>query len=56
MKGFKSKQGFEQWAYDRFEEFGIPHPDTYTEEELIHYNPGVPVDFIRQHVKNRSKR
>ena len=56
MKGFKDKNDFEQWAYTRFEEFNIPHPDTYTEEELIHYNPSVPVNFIKQHVKNRVRR
>ena len=56
MKGFKDKNDFEKWAYTKFEEFNIPHPDTYTEEELIHYNPSVPVNFIKQHVKNRVRR
>ena len=55
MKGFRDRQEFEQWAYDQFRRYGIRQPDTYSEQELIDLNPAVPVDFIKQHVKNRDK-
>ena len=55
MKGFKNKADFEQWAYNQFARYGIRHPDTYSEQELIDLNPAVPTDFIKQHVKNRNK-
>ena len=55
MKGFKNRKEFEEWAYDQFRLYGIRRPDTYSEQELIDLNPAVPVDFIKQHVKNRNK-
>lgn len=55
MTKFKNRADFEEWAYDQFSKYGIRQPDTYSEEELIELNPAVPVDFIKQHVKNRDK-
>jgi hypothetical protein len=55
MSKFKNRQEFEEWAYDQFRRYGIRQPDTYSEDELIDLNPSVPVDFIRDHVKNRDK-
>ncbi len=54
MSKFRSREEFEEWAYDQFRRYGIRQPDTYTEQELIDLNPSVPVDFIIQHVKNRD--
>lgn len=54
MKGFKNRKEFEQWAFDQFDKHNIPQPSTYTEQELIDLNPGVPVSFIKQHVKQRD--
>ena len=55
MKGFKNRKDFEDWAFDQFNRYGIKHPDTYPEQELIDLNPAVPVEFIKQHVKKRDK-
>lgn len=32
-----------------------PHPDTYTAEELKHFCPEIPPDFIDDHVAKRNK-
>jgi hypothetical protein len=55
LKGFKNRADFEVWAFDQFDRYGIRQPDTYTEQELIDFNPAVPVKFIKQHIKNRDK-
>lgn len=55
MKGFKNKTDFEDWAFDQFNKYGIRQPNTYSEQELIDLNPAVPINFIKQHVKNRDK-
>lgn len=56
MRGFRNKTDFEAWAYEQFTKYGIRQPDTYTEQELIDLNPGVPVNFIKQHVKERDSK
>ena len=53
-KGFKNRAEFEEWAFAQFKKYGIKHPYTYNEEELIDLNPAVPVDFIKNHVKKRN--
>lgn len=55
MRGFKSRRDFESWAYKQFEKHNVPAPETYSEQELVDLNPGVPVSFIQHHVKNRDK-
>jgi hypothetical protein len=52
---FKNKKEMTDWAYEQFDKFGVRKPESYTEQELINLNPSVPVDFIKQHVKNRNK-
>lgn len=52
---FKNKQDLTDWAMDQFNKYGIRQPDTYTEQELIDLNPTVPVDFIKQHVRDRNE-
>lgn len=52
---FKSKEDLTDWAMDQFNKYGIRQPDTYTEQELIDLNPTVPVDFIKQHVRDRDE-
>lgn len=54
MSKFKNRAEFEAWAYEQFDKYGIRQPNTYSQEELIELNPGVPVDFIRNHVKKRD--
>lgn len=54
MSKFRDRAEFEAWAYEQFNKYGIRQPDTYSQEELIELNPGVPVDFIRNHVKKRD--
>lgn len=54
MSKFKNRQQFEEWAFDQFKRYGIRQPDTYTEQELIEFNPSVPVDFIKEHIKARD--
>jgi hypothetical protein len=34
--------------------YGIPMPETYSADELEYLNPGIPRDFIDNHVKNRD--
>lgn len=34
--------------------YGIRMPETYSEQELIDYNPEIPVDFIKNHIKERD--
>jgi len=54
MSKFKNRQEFEEWAYDQFHRYGIRQPDTYSEDELMDLNPSVPVDFIKDHIRNRD--
>jgi len=49
---FKNKEDLTEWAYDQFNKFGVKLPETYSEQELIDLNPGVPVYFIKSHIKN----
>ena len=49
-----TKEDVTKWALDQMNKYGIRHPDTYTEQELIDFNPKVPVNFIKQHVKERD--
>jgi|TARA_B110000971_G_C19920456_1_gene458922 hypothetical protein len=55
MSKFKNKAEFEVWAQEQFTKYGIRQPHTYSEQELIDLNPGVPVDFIKKHVIKRDK-
>lgn len=50
-----NKKDFEDWAFAQLRKHNVRLPDTYTEQELIDLNPSVPVNFIKQHVKNRDK-
>lgn len=52
---FKDKKDLTDWAYEQFDKFSVRKPETYTEQELVNLNPNVPVEFIKQHVKNRNK-
>jgi hypothetical protein len=52
---FTSKKDLTDWAMDQFNKYGIRQPGTYTEQELIDLNPTVPVDFIKQHVRDRDE-
>jgi hypothetical protein len=52
---FASKKDLTDWAMDQFNKYGIRQPGTYTEQELIDLNPTVPVDFIKQHVRDRDE-
>lgn len=51
---FKNKEELTDWAYAQFDSFNVRKPETYSEQELIDLNPGVPVSFIKQHVRNRD--
>jgi hypothetical protein len=51
---FKNRKEYADWAYTQFDKYNVRKPETYTEQELIDLNPGVPVSFIRQHVKDRD--
>ncbi len=42
--------------YEKFKEHGVRLPETYTEQELIDLNPGVPVWFTKQHMKLKDKK
>lgn len=50
-----NKKDFEDWAFAQLRKHSVRHPDTYTEQELTDLNPSVPVEFIKQHVKDRGK-
>jgi len=50
----KNKEELTEWALDQFTKYGVKQPDTYTAEELKYLNPGVPTDFIDQHVAKRK--
>jgi hypothetical protein len=54
MSKFRNRAEFEEWAFDQFRRYGIRQPDTYSKQELVDLNPGVPTDFIRQHVQKRD--
>ena len=41
--------------YEQFKKHGVRLPETYTEQELIDLNPGVPVWFTKQHMKLKNK-
>ena len=49
-----TKEDATAWALYQMNKYGIRYPDTYTEQELIDFNPTVPVNFIKQHVKERD--
>ena len=51
---FKNKKDLTVWAYEQFDKYNVRKPEAYSEQELIDLNPGVPVNFIKQHVKNRD--
>lgn len=55
MKNFKNKKELTEWALDQLTKYGIKQPDTYTADELKYLNPGVPADFIDQHITKRNK-
>ena len=50
----KNKKEFEEWAYSQMDKYGVPRPETYTEDELVYLNPAVPASFIKEHVKKRD--
>ena len=52
---FKSKKDMSDWSSEQFDKFNVRRPETYTEQELIYLNPAVPVDFTKQHVRDRDE-
>jgi hypothetical protein len=53
---FETKDDLTDWALDKFDKHGIKRPEEYSENELIYLNPEIPVDFIKEHVKNRKRK
>ena len=51
-----NKEELTEWALNQFTKYGIKQPDTYTADELKYLNPGVPADFIDQHITKRNKK
>lgn len=54
-----SKRGnspMEKLFWDKVGDGTLPHPDTYTLEELNYLNPTVPRWFNEQHVAKRHER
>ena len=51
---FNSKKDLTDWARAQFDKYNVRKPEKHTEQELIDSNPGVPVSWIRQHVKDRD--
>lgn len=43
---FKSREEQTKWALDLLDKYGVKQPDTYTADELKHYNPNIPESFI----------
>lgn len=52
----RGRSAFEKVMWDSVAKGLIPHPDTYTVEELCAYNPAVPRWFNEQHVAKRDAR
>ena len=50
------QSAFEKLFWDSVEDGKLPHPDTYTVEELNMYNPAVPRWFNEQHVAKRKNK
>jgi len=50
------QSAFEKLFWDSVEAGKLPHPDTYTVEELCAYNPAVPRWFNEQHVAKRKNK
>ena len=55
-RGAKSREERTEWALDQLTKYGVRQPDTYTADELKYLNPGVPADFIDQHIAKRNKK
>lgn len=55
MKNFKNKKELTNWAYEQFDKYNIPKPETYSADELKYLNPGIPEQFIDEHVAKRGK-
>ena len=51
-----NKEELTEWALDQLTKYGVRQPDTYTADELKYLNPGVPADFIDQHIAKRNKK
>ena len=49
------RSAFEKLFWDSVEAGKVPHPDTYTVEELNYLNPEIPRWFNEQHVAKRKK-
>jgi len=47
---FKSRQEQTKWALDLLDKYGVKQPDTYTADELKHYNLEIPESFIDDYV------
>ena len=52
----KHKDEIADIFYEQFKKHGVKLPETYTEQELIDLNPGVPVWFTKQHMKLKDKK
>lgn len=48
------RSAFEKLFWDAVEDGKVPHPDTYTVDELCYYNPEIPRWFNEQHVAKRN--
>lgn len=50
-----TRKQFEDLFWNKVGEGVLPHPDTYTLEELNYLNPEVPPAFNAAHVARRDK-
>lgn len=53
---FKNRKAYTEWALDLLDKYGVKDPDTYTTDEIKHYNPNISEWFVDQHVANRDKK
>lgn len=51
---FKSREEQTKWALDLLDKYGVKQPDTYTADELKHYNPNIPESFIDDYTGNAN--
>ena len=52
----KSKEKFEDWAYEQFDKYNVRKPESYTAKELKYLCPDIPEDFIDRHWRHVKKR
>ena len=49
-----NKKQYTEWCYSQMKKYGVRMPETYSADELEYLNPGIPRDFIDNHVKERD--